>query len=90
MNNITHHRSDSHDWQQREYANRGCFNHDHTTSIYEDRTLLTLNAHFLLNKNSLNMVKNTLFIWESGWNHNKYSLNVGTLNWDFPAYLYSN
>jgi hypothetical protein len=48
--------------------NVGCrFNHNHTKSIYEDRTLLMINAGYLLSGNSLNVDKNALFVWHFGW-----------------------
>jgi hypothetical protein len=50
---------------------------DNTKSTYEDRTFLTLNAGDLLNRNSQIRGKNTLFIWDFGWNQKKYLLNTG-------------
>jgi hypothetical protein len=40
--------------------------------MYEDWTLLTLNAGYLLNQHSLNMGEKYI-----GWDHMKYSLNTG-------------
>jgi hypothetical protein len=70
-------------WWQRQNANVCCrFNHNHTKSMYEDRTLLILNADYLLNRNLLNMGRNALLLRDFGWDRKIYSVKTGRLTRD--------